>query len=523
MYDDKGMVKPKETASEGESGSSTPPPDASAPAKAESGAAETTAEASQPSPDAKSATASAAAPAEDKSGTAKAATDATDTGKPAATDPTKATQAADDSDAALEAKYKRADDKGPEWGIRAYRDLRAKYGPVISAADKATSVVQAARGLEFVAEFGNLESDIGAAVDKMTALSPFRTEQLHAHLYNLTLDTYPDRVATDLVGLVDAKGDPVPLDQQGMPVDAKSVVPVTVTELQQAVKLIRSGAKPGAETQPQAAATGTTPKEPQKPEGMSDDDWENLRIDYPLAYEAMKTPAAPPAPEPPKTDDSKVTELTTKLTTMEQKEAERQNEIIRTEVLNKGAEFHTQAYSVVEDGLRELGLEPDPAKDDDRTIRLKKDTAESIRKAVDAEVDGPDGPEGEMDWSLCNDEQKANRKLATLIMKLLSARDYTTAFDYLDQAKARYDLAFQRVAEPKIELFNAAMSQLSTTKSDAGQGGHARPEIVDGAAAAAAGGESKTPWLDKSFRQPGESAWDAADRWREEHRQMPGR
>jgi hypothetical protein len=517
MYDDKGMVKPIATSPEGDTGSNDTPPDPNA-SKVE-GAAEKKADAVEPSP-AKPADAAAAKPdAEDKSGKVDATAAATGEGKPpapgTATGKTAGTEG-EEADETLKQKYARPEDKGPEWGIRAYRDLR-KIVPVTvqERLTRINSTERVGRGLEFVADFADVEADIGTAWQKMTALSSSRTRELTNFVYENFLEHYPDNVATDLIGEVDPSGNPVR---------------VTAAELKEAYKLVKSGATAG-NAQPQSTATtGTgaaTAKEPTKPDGMSDDDWENFKVDYAPAYEAWRkeTSAAqqPPAPAA-KQEDPKVTELANRVQTFEQKELERQQEIERNEILTKGNEFHVQAFSVVEDGLRDLGLNPDPAKDDERTIRLKAETVKSIRETVEAELDGPDGPKGNMDWSLCSDEQKENRRLAVIVMKLLQDKDYTAAFDYIELAQARYQLAFDRVAPTKMELYNAAMGQPSTPNRNVDQGGHKRPEI-DGSAGAggnASNGKSKTPWLDPGFKQPGETVWEAMDRYTTEHG-IPGR
>jgi hypothetical protein len=517
MYDEKGMVIPPAKADEGESGTSATPPDPNATAKAASATAENTA-ATPPSPDAKPPAAVEPPPAEDKSGKVDKTAETAGAGKPPAAEPPAAAGSEEETEDQLKARLARPTDSGDEWRIRAYREgqsLRKKLTPVLTQMERIASPERAARGLDFVADFAEPEVEISDAVEKMTVLSSSRTQELSNFFYEAFLDHYPDVVATDLIGEVDEQG---------------QTVKVTATELKEAVKLLRSGATAGSTAQPQSTATGAataTPKEVTKPEGVSAEDWETFKLDYPDVFKAMEAQAkvAEPPPTPPaaKTEDPKVAELTSKLTDIERQQLERQQEAARNEILTKGNEFHEQAFSVVKEGLRELGLEPDPAKDDDRTIRLKKDTANSIRTAVEAELDGPDGPNGSMDWSLCTEEQKENRKLAVKIMGLLTKQDYTAAFDYLDVAKARYDLAFQRVAEPKIELYNAAMGQPSTPTRNAGQEGHKRPEIVDGSAAAAgSNGQSKTPWLDPGFKRPDETVWDAMDRYTETHG-IPGR
>jgi len=508
MYDESGMVKPIAKSEEGDSGSSETPP-AQRATKVD-GAAEPTAVV-EPSP-AKTDQPGTAKATTEESGAATATGKAADQGKPpaAAKPETQDGTTAEETDDTLKAKYSRPEDKGPEWGIRAYRELRKTIAPIEARLQRINSTERVGRGLDFVAEFGS-DTDIATAVDKLTALSSSRTRELSDYLYEVFLDHYPDNIATDLIGEKDAQGQPVR---------------VTAAELRDAYKLVKSGATAG-NAQPQPTTTGTaTAKEPEKPADMSAEDWENFKVDYPLAYEAMKAqPAAsqPPATAAPEKEDPKVTELTQKLTAIERQQLERQQELERTEILDKGQEFYTKAFSVVEEGLRDLGLTPDPAKDDDKTVRLKKEAADQIRSAVEAELDGPDGPNGSMDWSLCSDEQKENRKLAVQIMKLLSEKDYPAAFDYLEMAQVRYQLAFDRVAPAKMELYNAAMGQPSTLNRNAGQQeGHRRPEIDGSASAAGSNGENKTPWRDPSYRKPGETVWEAQDRYLAEHG-LPGR
>lgn len=510
------MVIPiAKTDDEGESGLSDTPPDPNAPAKAASATSEDTA-APLPSPDAKPPAVVTPPPAEDKSGKVDATAAAAGTGKPPAAEPPAAASAEEETENQIKARLTRPTDTGNEWQIRFGREghaLRKKLAPVQSQLDRIASPERAARGLDFVADFGEPDVDISDAVEKMTALSSSRTRELSNFFYEAFLDNYPDLVATDLVGEVDGQGQPVR---------------VTAAELKEAVKLLRSGATAGsAQPQSTAAAAATATKEPVKPEGMDDDSWENFKVDYPDVFKTMQAQAnvaqPPPAQAGAPPVDPKVAELTSKLTDIEKETQARQQEATTNEILTKGHEFHEQAFAVVEEGLRELGLTPDPAKDDARTIRLKEDTAKSIRDAVESELDGPDGPNGAMDWSLCSPEQKENRKLAVKIMGLLSKQDYAAANDYLDVAKARYDLVFQRVAEPKLELFNAAMSQPTTLNRNADQDGHKRPEIVDGSAAAAGvNGNSKTPWLDPGFKRADETVWEAMDRYTEVHG-LPGR
>jgi hypothetical protein len=253
---------------------------------------------------------------------------------------------------------------------------------------------------------------------------------------------------------------------------------------------------------------------------MSEDEWEDFKIDYQPAYEAMQAQYAQlqqggaqgQKPEPP--IDPKYAELQQKVNSFEEEKRQQYVEGVANKVVEEATKLHTEAFAVVHEGLRELGLEPDTAKDDERTIALKAHTAKQILDGIDGEVDGPDGPEGDMDWSLCTPEQKENRQLAVKIMSLLSQQDFAAARDYLDVMKVRYDLAFQRVAKPAVELYNAAM--LQPTNQPRSANGTRRPEIVNGSAGNG-NVSAKTPWLEPGYKQPEESAFDAMNRYLDEH------
>lgn len=482
-FDDSGKILPIE---EGEAGTSAQP------AKAEN------MEASVPSPEATPAPAPDKAATEDKSGQSGVVARPPEPGKPPA-----ATTEESPEEASLRERLTRPEDKGPEWGIRAYRDLRKQYATVLPAIDAINSNDRVVRGLEFVAAFADTDRDVAESVEKLTALSSSRAAALRNHFYNEFMNHHADYVATDLVG------------EQA-----------TVQELQDGLKALRSGAKPGQDKpQPQS----TTPTELQKPEGMTDDDWEDFKVDFPVAYKAMQTAhaalqqqaAAPAKADEPPVDPEKA-QLQERVKQFEDSENRKALEAAVAEIDTKGRELYDQAYSVVKDGLRELGLEPAPG-DDERTTKLKKDTAASIEQLVEGEFDGPDGPNGSEDFSLCSDEQKENRKLTMKVMKLLAEKDYAAANDYLPHLQASVDRAFQRVAGPKMDLYNAAMLQPTTSTRNAGQG-HQRPEIIAGTAASGTNGASKTPWLDTDFRLPGESAFEAMNRYMDgQEAKLPGR
>lgn len=497
-YDDKGMMKP---IVEGETGTSAPPE----PEKPENTAA------TQPSPDATPAPASEK-PAEDKSGAAKPEATATEAGKPPATAEKPAPTTDEETEDAIKARLSKPEDKGDEWRMRAFREgekLRKRLAPIQAQLERINSTERATRGLELVAVLGDPEADIAEAVDKMTALSSSRTKALVDFVYTDILDHFPDDVATDLVG-----------------------ENVTVQELKDGLALLRSGAKAGQETkQPQPAATTIPVIEMPKPADVTDEDWADFKVDYPDAYSAInkqwlasqQKPAEPvPAEKPPV--DPKEAEKDQRLQQYEQAERQQRVQAAVEEIDREGKQLYSEVFSVVEDGLRELGLEPDTAKDDERTIGLKKTTADSIRSVMEDEFEGPDGPNGIDDWSLCSDEQKENRKLVKKVMGLLADRDFNAAKDYREHLQARLDLTFQRVAKSKMDLFNAAMIQPTTPTRNAGQDSHKRPEIVAGTAAAAGGTNgTKTPWLEPGFRLPGESVFEAMNRYMEGADALPGR
>lgn len=494
-FDESGKIKPLD---EGDTGSSATPPDQTAAGEAENTAA------AQPSPDAQTAKLGTdTAKPEDKTGKTDVAAPGTEQGKAPATE-------SEETDEALKQRFGKPEDKGDEWSIRAYREgekLRKRLAPIQERLDRINAPDRVARGLDFVESFGNTETEISDAVAKMTSLSSSRTQELTDHIYNVTLDTYPDTVATDLVG------------EQ-----------CTADELKQGLALLRGGAKTGQQqTQPQS--TTAAPVELQKPEGVSAEDWEDFKVDFPDLYKAMQAEhaakqqqqASTAKTEEP-TVDPKVAELTEKLKKYEDGDQQARIQATVAEIDTEGQKLYEAGFSVVKEGLRELGLEPDPAKDDERTIKLKKETAASIESVIEAEFDGPDGPNGEMDWSRCSDEQKQNRQLVKTVMDLLAKKDFNAARDYIPHIQARVDLTFQRVAAAKMELYNAAMLQPTTATRNAGQEGHKRPELVNGTAATGAGnGASKTPWLDPNFRQPGESAFEAMNRYFEGQDALPGR
>lgn len=451
--------------------------------------AETTA-ATQPSPDPVTPPAvvedkSGAAPVEEKPGTI--------TAKAPALDESKLT---DDEVTALKEKHARPTDKGDEWQIRAAREghkLRKQFEPVNDVMERIGSPDRARRGLELTAELADPEVPIANAWSKMTALSSSRATELHDHLYNETLDTYPDVVATDLVG------------EQA-----------TVTELKEGLKLLRAGAKT---VQPQSGTTTAPNAEVQKPADMSDQDWQDFQLDYPEAFKALQAQAAAvkpaePVKEPVHPAEAKLKELE------DQKRTEWVNQKVQ-EIQVEGEKLHKEAYEVVDQGLRDLGLVPDPAKHDEKQVKLIERTSERIRSAVEAEFDGPDGPEGPQDYSRLSDEQKLNRKLVEKTIGLLAKGDFTSARDYLDRIRAQVDLAFQRAADPEIELYNAAMLQSTTPKPRDGNT-HQRPELVGGTAPGGAN-SNKTPWLDPAFKQPNETNVQAMNRYLESSQGLPGR
>ena len=484
-YDDKGNLP------RGESGSIAPP---APPPVTPDPAAEVKTDAPQPSP----VPAPTPAPAEDKSGVA---TKEPVPGAPAAKAPAPEDAISADEEKALKDKHARPTDKGDEWRIRAYREgekLKKQLAPVNDVMERIGSPDRARRGLELTADFADIEVPIANTVDKMTALSSSRFRELHDYLYNWQLDNVPDQIASDLVG------------EQA-----------TVKELQDGLALLRGGKSASAPPQPAAtSAAGTTTV--QKPEGMSDDDWADFQDDFPDAYKLLQTQAAAiAAKEQPKVEappDPKDEEL--KTLRGEKRDAWVKQQL--DEIDTKSNEMLNAATAVVDQGLRDLGLEPDPAKDDERTIKLKERTAKRIRDAVEPEFDGPDGPNGPEDYSLCTEEQKFNRKLAKTIITLLANKDFAAAADYQDRLNAQVDLAFQRVADSEVDLYNAAMLQSTTPKPRDGTTAHTRPELVGGTAPAG-GVASKTPGLDPAYRKPGETGHDAMMRYFEENETVPGR
>lgn len=397
-------------------------------------------------------------------------------------------------EATLKEKYSRPTDKGDEWQIRAYRDgekLKKSLTPVQEVIDRIGSPDRARRGLELTADLADPDVPIANAVSKMTALSSSRFQELHDHLYTQTLDQFPDRVAADLVE-----------------------EPATLAELKEGLKLLRSGAR-GAETQPPQSKPTTTTVEAQKPADMSDEDWEDFKLDYPAAFAAMQAQAAKAVAPPAEAKEPELSPAEQQLKALQdEKQQEWVNKKVE-EISAAGQQLHDGVYEkVVETGLRDLGLVPDPAKDDPKTIQLKERTAKRIRDGVEPEFDGPDGPEGPMDYSLLSEEQKLNRRLTEKVMNLLAKGDIAAARDYEDRIAAQVDLAFQRVVEAEIDLYNAAMLQSTGTKQRDATA-HTRPELVGGTAPGGATA-NKTPWLDPSYRRPGESGVEAMNRYYEE-------
>lgn len=496
-FDDKGMVIPRtDTSTDGDQ-TATPP------AKAED-----TAAASQTSPDATAAAPAATPNPEDQSGQGQTASVTADGGntQTQATDTTGAKQDDEETEETLKAKYSKPEDKGNEWQIRLYRDamkLNKRNQPWQTHLDTIKSTERVNRGLAFTAAFAEPDTDIAQAVQKLTDLSSARTADLRDFLYSDQLDRFPDNVARDL------------LEDEN----------VTVAEIKEALAAKRNGASAGQEKQPQSTAAATTAEVP-KPEGMTDDEWDDFKTDYPKAYEAMQkahgtaqsgtgTAAAAEAPK-----DPKVAELETKVKGFEDKEQQERVRQAQDKLLTEGAKISQEAETVVSERLRELGLEPDTAKDDDRTTKLKEKTAKAIQGIVWDEFDGPDGPGGWTDFSKCSPEQAENRKLQVKIIDLLAKDDVNAARDYIELLKGRVELTLERVApqiEGEVEIFNAAMLQPATRNAQ----GEKRPEIRTGTAATDAG--SKTPWLDPGFKKPGESSFQAMQRYMETATTMPGR
>jgi len=497
-FDDKGMMIPKTdtTATDGDQ-SATPP------AKAE----EPTAAAAQPSPDTVTAKAGEPAKPEDQSGQQVKPAATADDGKTQlkAAEPAKADE--EETEDQLKAKYSKPEDtKGDEWRMRLYRDamkMQKRNTPWQSHLDTINSSERVSRGLDFTAVFAEPDQDIATAVQKLTALSASRTADLRDFLDSDQLDRFPDNVARDLL----------------------EDTTVTVAELKEALAAKRGGATGHEKPQPQS--TATAPTEVQKPEGMTDDEWDDFKVDYPKAFEAMQkahsaasqTSSEPAKPaEPPV--DPKVTELETKVKGYEDKEREGQIQAAQEKMLTEGKRISDEAETVVSARLRELGLEPDTAKDDDRTVKLKERTANAIQQIVWNEFDGEDGPKGWTDFSKCSPEQAENRRLQVKIIDLLAKDDVTAARDYIEHLKARVELTLERIADQiqgEVEVFNAAMLQPATRNAQ----GEQRPEIRSGTAAT--DGASKTPWLDPGFKKPGETAFAAMSRYMETATALPGR
>ena len=444
-------------------------------------AAENT-DAAQPSPD----PAKPPAPVETKTDAAPVAEPGTPTAKPSTPDEGKLS---DEETTALKEKHSRPGETGDEWKIRAARDgykTRKQLEPVADVMERIGSPDRARRGLELTAELADPEVPIANAWSKMTALSSSRAEELHNFLYDTIMDTFPDTVAKDLVG-----------------------EPATAAELKEGLKLLRSGAAKTA--QPQSTAT-TTPGTAPKPAGMSDEDWADFQIDYPDVYKAMQAQATPPEkPAEPKAPEVHPAEA--KLKEIEKQKQEEWVNAKVQEIQTEGEKLYSEAFEVVNTGLRDLGLVPDPAKHDEKQVKLIERTAKRIQESVEKEFDGPDGPKGTDDYSLCSEEQKLNRKLVKTTIDLLAKGDFTAARDYLDRIKAQVDLAFQRAADPELELYNAAMLQSTTKTRDGSQ--HTRPELVGGTAPGGQPG-NKTPWLEPGYRQPGETSQQAMMRYLEE-------
>lgn len=500
----------KQPPAEGEPGTDAPPdPNA---AKAASAAENTAAD--LPSPDATTEPKPADVAPEKKTEPAAAAKPAEGDGKAATTDQTTA-PTDEESEEAIKARLSKPGDKtGEEWRMRYYREgerLHKKLAPVQAQLDIIGSPDRATRGLEFVAALGALETPIAEAATKLTELSASRAEELRNHFLYETVDHFPDAVATELMG-----------------------EEVTHAELKEALALKRSGATTAKDAQPQSVgitldATG----QPVKPAWFTDDEWADFKVDYEEAFKRMKEQAAKPAPaaaapdatakaDPPA--DPKVQQLTTEIEQLRAAQKQRETEEFVAEVDRKGREIHDEAYSIVDERLRELGLTPDTAKDDDTTVKLKQKTTNDIRAQLEAEFEGPNGPGGWEDWSLCTEEQKANRKLEAQIITLLAKKDYRAAQDLLDPLKARIDLTLDRVVEANMRMYNAAMVQPTETTRNAGNG-HQRPEIVGGVAASGVQTDefAKTPWLRPDYRQPGETGEAAFQRYMETHTTLPGR
>jgi len=497
-FDEQGNFIKPDAPAEGESGRDAPPdPNAAKPAST----AENTA-ANQPSPDAHAAPAPTATDAENKSGEGTAAAKPADESAAKAA-PKDGTAPTDDeeSEEALKAKFSKPTDKtGDEWKIRAYREankITKKLEPVREQLDR-VGPDRALRGLEFIAVIGEPDQPIGTAAEKLTEVAPTRAIELRNHYYFETLDQFPDNVASDLVGETS-----------------------TVDELKRGLALLRSGVE-SPEKQPQSAAATTT--DVPKPEDMSDEDWETFKIDYPQAYKAMQAQQAAAKPAPAKEaapENPELTAVKAELDQLKERETTRQQEQYAAEVMAEGQAIENEVFEVVEERLRELGLDPDPAKDDATTVNLKKSTLDEIRKQVVAEFEGPNGPGGWDDWSLCTAEQKENRKIEAKMMQLIARKD-KSARDYIDNMKARVQITLERVVEAQMKRHNAAMIQPTDKPRNAGQE-HQRPEIIGGTAAAGTNGADKTPWLDPKNRLPGEDSFAAMKRMMAESQTLPGR
>jgi hypothetical protein len=505
-FDEQGkFIKPEPAPAEGENGDAPPDPNA---AKVASTAENTAA--NQPPPDAATGKTASQSTASEKTtdATGKTVT-AADQGKaPAATGKDAPTD--EETEDQLKTRLsKPGDATGNEWQMRAWREgqtLKKKLMPIQSQLERINSNERASRGLDFVAAIGEPDQPIASAAAKLTELAPTRAVELRNHYYTETLDQYPDHALSYVLG-----------------------EEATVDEVKQGLALLRSGAQP-ADKQPQSTATAASVDVP-KPDGMDDDEWETFKIDYPSAFKAMQAQYA--AAQKPgatgtsdkstadKPDDPRITKLTSELETFKNRDIETRLQQYQTEVNNEGQKLEAEVFSVVEERLRELGLEPDTAKDDQATITLKKNTADDIRKQAVAEFEGPNGPGGWDDWSLCTDEQKANRELEMKVMKLLYNKD-KSAWDYVDQLKARADLTLERVVDANLKRYNAAMLQPTEKPRNAGQQAP-RPEIIGGTTAAGSNGSTKTPWLDPNFRLPGEDSMTAMQRYLDSHEALPGR
>lgn len=433
---------------------------------------------------------------------------AIETDKPRTT-PAKVAATPDDKltpeeEAEIKEKYSRPEDKtGKEHEIRLFREtqkLRKQMAPIQEAFEKIGSPDRARRGLELTADLADPEVPIANAVSKMTALSSSRFQELHDHLYNETLNEYPDVVASDLVG-----------------------EKATAAELKEGLALLRSGAKG---VQPQSATTKTPTAELTKPEGMDDDAWKDLMEDddfAPIRAAMLADKAALVDAQKAKPAEAKEPELSPAEKQLKEIQEQRSQEARQKgweEIKGEYGKLYDSAFEVVDKGLRDLGLVPDPAKDDEKTTKLKTRTAERIQEAVYLEFEGPNGPnrtaddpEGQEDWSLCTEEQKLNRGLIKRVHSLMLKKDFAAANDYLDRIRAQVDLAFQRAADPELDLYNAVMLQSTTPKPRDGSA-HTRPELVGGTSR---GGTpaNKTPWLDPGYRQPGETNRDAMMRYLE--------